>query len=116
MKSNAQEEVQVNKNTLRNKIFTFFKNIFFKEKEQKLLPQKVAIKKENSMFQEVNIKNNLAEKLRNDEVKISDLTDLEIEEMTEFFKKDIAEVDREIERIKMNILRMQEKLRNNTGI
>ena len=74
------------------------------------------VKKEISMFQDVNIKNNLAEKLRNDEVKISDLTDLEIEEMTEFFKKDIAEVDREIERIKMNILRMKEKLQNNTGI
>jgi len=100
---------------LVNKIFSgvknFFSTLFQKENSQKLLAEKTELTKEESLFQKEIRQRDLAKKLMNKEIDIIELTDEEAEEMTEYFEKDNIALDREIERVKNNILRMQQKLK-----
>lgn len=66
----------------------------------------------NEIFkEEINTKKYmLAEKLKREEIDCDDLNDEEIDEMIEFFSNDIKEKDREIEKIKEEILEIKRKL------
>lgn len=98
-------------NNIFGGIKTFFRTLFQKENSQKLLAEKTEMLHEESLFQKEIRQRNLAKKITNKEIDIIELTDEEVDEMTEYFEKDNIALDREIERVKMNILRMQQKLK-----
>ena len=92
------------------RINSFFRNLFcFRKNNRKAnsLVNKKVIKNEidESAFRKI-----LAESLVNGEVVIADLTDKEVDEMIEFFIKEIEEIDGELVRKKENILRMKSNL------
>lgn len=97
---------------LLNKIFTR-KNQNFKsqllekniQKEQKVLS--VTLQEE---IAENNRKECLAKRLLNGELGSSDLTDAEVDEMTQYFKRDIQELDNELNQIKQHILYMRKQI------
>lgn len=100
----------------------FFKRIFSKEKE-------FDIKSNNSVknnysnntidykknlkekFENENKKQALAEKLLYGELNTSELEENEVYEMTDYFTKDIQNIDNELLRIKQHILVMQKELK-----
>lgn len=101
--------------TIWYKISNFFRKIFIKDKPN----IKDDINKEEqisnfvsdiSVIEEIkehNRKKSIAQKLINKEISVYDLEDEELEEMTEYFKKDIEELDKEINRVKEHILQMK---------
>ena len=104
-------------NTLGYKINSFFRNLFnFKKTGNEEYVKEQVIANNNPLrnsMEKNKSKRVLAENLLSGEVVISELTDQEIDEMTDYFTKDIAEIDRELLRIKENILRMKKKLADN---
>ena len=111
MKGRISVDKQLTKtDTVWYRICSFFRKFFVKEKPVSYEIREV--KQEKSLFEEENKKRNLAEKLLSEEIEVTDLTDDEVEDMTVYFKKDIEEVDRELEKVKANILRMQKILEN----
>lgn len=104
------------------KIKKFFKNIFFKEKSYNA--NKMAINENgqtnNAFVYDNNLRNrfekekqkeDLAEKLLLGEIGTSELDDIEVNEMTEYFTKDIQNIDNELARIKNHILFMSQELK-----
>ena len=63
-------------------------------------------------LQEENKKDRLAQKLMNGELDIFDITDEEVEQMIHWFKNDIQEKDKEINKKKEHILKMRKELKN----
>ena len=103
------------------KIKNFFKKFLFYKKN------KLKISNENSnnnlpnsnfnnsirdKFSEENMKQDMAKKLLYGEIGVSDLNENEVDEMTEYFKNDIKNIDNELIRIKKHILSMQQSLKN----
>ena len=103
------------------KIKKFFKKFLFYKKN------KLKISNENSnnnlpnsnfknsirdKFSEENTKQDMAKKLLYGEIGVSDLNENEVDEMTEYFKNDIKNIDNELIRIKKHILSMQQSLKN----
>ena len=110
-------------NRLWYKIKKFFRSLFFKEKtytinEINTIEQEQ--KNSNSIynsnlkekFEEENKKKVLAEKLLYGELGTSELNETEVDEMIEYFTKDIQNIDNELLRIKQHILYMQKELKN----
>ena len=62
-------------------------------------------------FQEDNKKQILAEKLFYGEMGISELTEIEVNDMIEYFKRDIQNIDNELLIIKNHIKNMQQQLK-----
>lgn len=60
--------------------------------------------------QEEKRKKNLAESLLNGEIKVHDLKDNEVGEMTDYFEKEIEQIDTELAKIKAHILDMKNQL------
>lgn len=104
------------------KIKKFFKKFLFYKKN------KLKISNENSnnnlpnsnfknsirdKFSEENMKQDMAKKLLYGEIGVSDLNENEVDEMTEYFKNDIKNIDNELIRIKKHILSMQQSLKIN---
>lgn len=58
------------------------------------------------------MKQDMAKKLLYGEIGVSDLNENEVDEMTEYFKNDIKNIDNELIRIKKHILSMQQSLKN----
>ena len=92
------------------RINSFFRNLFrFRKNNRKenTLVNKRVVKNEidENAFRRI-----LAESLINGEVVIADLTDKEVDEIIQFFIKDIDEIDRELVRRKENILKMKSNL------
>ena len=109
-------------NGLWYKIKHFFKNIFSKEKERKIKNNKFVetstikstIVQEDNLrekFEIENKKQELAEKLLYGELNTSELEENEVYEMTDYFTKDIQNIDNELLRIKQHILVMQKELK-----
>lgn len=100
--------------TLWYKINSFFRNLFNFTKNDKVENVKEHFAANNNSLRNSIEKNKskraFAENLLSGEVVISELTDEEVDEMTDYFTKDIEEIDRELLRIKENILRMKKKL------
>ena len=103
------------------KIKNFFKKFLFYKKN------KLKISNENSnnnlpnsnfknsirdKFSEENMKQDMAKKLLYGEIGVRDLNENEVDEMTEYFKNDIKNIDNELIRIKKHILSMQQSLKN----
>lgn len=93
------------------RINSFFRNLFrfgknSNQKDESLVNKKI-VKNEvdENAFRRI-----LAESLVNGDVVIADLTDKEVDEMIDFFTKDIEAIDRELVRRKENILRMKNNL------
>ena len=103
--------------TLGYKINSFFRNLFnFKKSDNEETVKEYFIANNNPLRNSIKknkSKKVLAENLLSGEIVISELTDEEVVDMTDYFTKDIAEIDRELLRIKENILRMKKKLANN---
>ena len=108
-------------NGLWYKIKKFFRSLFFKEKtytinEINTIEQEQ--KNSNSIydgnlkekFEEENKKKVLAEKLLYGELGTSELNETEVDEMIEYFTKDIQNIDNELLRIKQHILAMRQEL------
>ena len=109
-------------NSLWYRIKKFFKNLFFKEKECSIKDIKSF---ENSTtkytitfndnlkeaFEMENKKHVLAEKLLYGELNTSELDENEVDEMIDYFTKDIKNIDNELLRIKQHILAMQKELK-----
>ena len=93
------ENKLIKTNTIWFKIKSFFRKIF-KRKYNNAgtnLPDKT---QNNTITLREKMKENLrkkelAEKLLNNEIDVDDLTDEEVEEMTEYFAKDIEQIDTE---------------------
>jgi hypothetical protein len=102
-----------------NKIFcrikTFFRTLFQKENSPKLLSEKTELTYEESLFQKEIRQRDLAKKLINKEIDGIELTDEEVEEMTKYFEKDNNNLDREINKIKENIIRIKSKLNSSSN-
>lgn len=91
-------------NSFFRKLFHFRKNNA--QRDNSLVNKKI-VKNEidENAFRRI-----LAESLVNGEVVIADLTDKEVDEMIEFFIKEIEEIDSELVRKKENILKMKNKI------
>ncbi len=108
-------------NGLWNKIKLFFKSIFQKDipyiKKEKQVNKTDLVNKKSFFTDslkeqfESNNKNALADKLLYGEVGISELNEKEVDEMKDFFDKDIYNIDSELTRIKEHILVIQQKLK-----
>ena len=112
----------VSTNGIWYKIKRFFKNIFLHKKSFKVNEEpSIEIKEKNDNFIFTNdLKNKfetehnkqiLAGKLLCGEIGTSELNEKEVNEMTEYFKKDIQNIDNELLRIKQHILYMQKELK-----
>lgn len=104
-------------NGLWYKIKKFFKNLFFKEKSYDVNEnvETSKMKKDNDYtlkekFEIEKNKKDLAEKLLYGEIGVSELNDSEVDEMTEYFTKDIQNIDNELFKIKQHILAMKQEL------
>jgi len=97
-------------NNILDNIKDFFRNLFQKENSQKLLVEKTDLLQKEPLFEKENRQIDLAKKLMNKEINIMELTDEEVEEIIEYFEKDNIELDREINKIKANIIRIKSKL------
>lgn len=104
------------------KIKRFFKNIFLHKKSFNVNQEPgIEIKEKNDNFIFTNnLKNKfetehkkqiLANKLLYGEIGPSELNEQEVDEMTEYLKKDIQNIDNELLRIKQHILYMQKELK-----
>lgn len=107
-------------NGLWYKIKKIFKNIFSKAKLHNV--DEVHTFKENQTYNNVIANDNLKEKFERDTNKhllannllygvlgTSELNETEVNEMTEYFIKDIQNMDNELLRIKQHILSMRQK-------
>lgn len=104
-------------NRLWYKIKKFFRSLFFKEKtytinEINTIEQEQKDSNLKEKFEEENKKKVLAEKLLYGELCTSELNETEVDEMIEYFTKDIQNIDNELLRIKQHILYMQKELKN----
>lgn len=112
----------ISTNGLWYKIKKFFKNIFSKVKLYNV--DEVQTSKENQTYNYVIANDNLKEKFERDTNKqmlankllygllgTSELDETEVNEMTEYFTKDIQNIDNELLRVKQHILAMQQKLK-----
>ena len=110
-------------NRLWYKIKKFFRSLFFKEKTYTINEiNTIEEEKKNSNFTYVdNLKENfekennekvLAEKLLYGELGTSELNETEVDEMIEYFTKDIQNIDNELLKIKQHIIYMQKELKN----
>ncbi len=109
-------------NGLWYKIKRFFKKIFLHKKSFKVDEKpNIEIKEKNDNFIFTNdLKNKfetehrkqiLANKLLCGEIGASELKEQDVDEMTEYLKKDIQNIDNELLRIKQHILYMQKELK-----
>ncbi len=114
MGENKMEEKLIKTDTIWYKIKSFFTKVFRKEeytyetnKELPKMDLKTSLKEEN-------LENERKEKLANElllgGIGCSDLTEEELEEMKEYFTKDIKRLDAEILRTKQHILQMKKQL------
>ncbi len=109
-------------NGLWYKIKKFFRSLFFKEKTYTINEINTIEKEQknsNSIYdsnlkekiKEENKKKVLAEKLLYGELGTSELNETEVDEMIEYFTKDIQNIDNELLRIKQHILVMRQELK-----
>ena len=70
---------------------------------------RITVKEE---LEEQNKKDRLAQKLINGELNVFEITDEEVEQMIHWFKKDIQEKDKELNKKKEYILKMRKELKN----
>ena len=116
------ENKLITTNTLWYKIKRFFKGIFRKNKvglqETNTMPSVQNLQNTNANFNN-NLKNQfekekenqeLAEKLLYGEIGTSELNDIEVDEMTQYFINDIKNIDAELYKIKQHILYMKQKI------
>ena len=115
------EEVVETFNQFNEKIKKFFKKfLFYKKNKLKIsnensnnnLPNSNFKNSIRNKFSEENMKQDMAKKLLYGEIGVSDLNENEVDEMTEYFKNDIKNIDNELIRIKKHILSMQQSLKN----
>ena len=108
------ENKLIKTNTIWFKIKNFFKKIFKRKKNNEAIeitdntPKNTMTLREK--IGEYSRKKELAEKLLNNEIDVYDLTDEEVEEMTEYFVKDIEQLDTEINRVKIHIEAMKKQI------
>ena len=109
-------------NSLWYRIKKFFKRLFLKEKESSVKDVKpfensttnntiTFNNKLKEKFEMENKKHVLAQKLLYGELNTSELDENEVDEMTDYFTKDIKNIDNELLRIKQHILAMQKELK-----
>ena len=116
------ENKLITTNTLWYKIKRFFKGIFRKNKvglqETNTMTSVQNLQNTNANFNN-NLKNQfekekenqeLAEKLLYGEIGTSELNDIEVDEMTQYFINDIKNIDAELYKIKQHILYMKQKI------
>ena len=109
-------------NGLWYKIKKFFRSLFFKEKSYNIDENNIAEKEQENNnfthsdnlkeeFKKENKKKVLAEKLLYGNLDTIELNEEEVNEMTEYFNKDIQNIDNELLRIKKHILAMRQELK-----
>lgn len=104
-------------NSLWYKVRHFFNNLKSrllekrdKEKEDKILLDEDVKGTYNNEFNDIYKKSNLIKRVLNREITIHELSDNEIDEITETIEKDIDNMEKELLKIKQNILIMKQKL------
>lgn len=109
-------------NGLWYKIKKFFRSLFFKEKLYTINEINTIEKEQKNStstyvdnfkeeFEKENKKKVLAEKLLYGEIGTSELYEEEVDEMIEYFTKDIQNIDNELLRIKQHILVMRQEVK-----
>ena len=109
-------------NGLWYKIKKLFRSLFFKEKPYTINEINTIEKEQKNTtstyvdnlkeeFEKENKKKFLAEKLLYGEIGTSELYEDEVDEMIEYFKKDIQNIDNELLMIKQNILVMRQEIK-----
>jgi len=117
----------VKTDTIWYKIRRFFRRLFSKKekklkqeiveelKQEKQEDKKILFKQEITFreeIEEVNQKDKLAQELLDGKINCEELSDEEVDEMTEYFRKDIEKQEQELERIKKHILEIRKQLKN----
>jgi len=117
----------VKTDTIWYKIKSFFRRLFSKKekklkqeiveelKQEKQEDKKILFKQEITFreeIEEVNQKDKLAQELLDGKINCEELSDEEVDEMTEYFRKDIEKQEQELERIKKHILEIRKQLKN----
>ncbi len=102
-------------NTIWHKIRKFFQMIFPKEKTYNINEGIIGKNDKtnnnlNTRFEREKQNQKLAEKLLLGELSASELNETEVNEMTEYFTKDIQNIDNELLRIKQHILAIKQEL------
>lgn len=114
-------------NTIGDKIRRFFNKLFRKNYyieqtsdkseikdadiiKKSLLQDTISYKAE---LEEKQRKEEMAQELLNGSIECEELTEEELEEMTEYFSEDIKKQEQELKRIKMHIMEMRKELQNN---
>lgn len=118
------ENKLITTNSLWYKIKKFIKNLFNKSKSYSN-DREVAKAAFNSQNTNIRINSNLNEKFNKEknnqeladkllccEIGPYELNDIEVDEMTQYFTKEINQIDNEILRIKQNIIDMKQKIAN----
>lgn len=101
-------------NSLRYKIYNFFVKLFSKNtnednKQNQILPQidKESFEQKISCREKIaklNMKKELAKKLMSGELKIKELSDIQVDEMTEYFDSYINEMNQKLNKVKNDII------------
>lgn len=119
------ENKLISTNNLWYKIKRFFKNIFIKNKSDFMDTATVSLdsnlQRENGFpnnnfkekFEKERENKELAEKLLYGEIGTSELNDVELAEMTDYFTNDIKNIDIELLRIKQHIIYMKQMIEQN---
>ena len=105
------------------KIRRFFSKLFFKKKivnsnDEQIIETKYKVNNQTftdelkEKFETENRKQILADKLLCGEIGVSELGELETNEMIEYFTKDIQNIDNELLKIKQHIISMKKELEN----
>ena len=102
------------KNTLFNKIKSFFNSLFKRNKSaEELIPEKSTLTYEEERFQGLKREtyiNELAEKLLYGEIGPTDVEEEYLDELMDYFKNDIQETKNKIEQCKVRIQKMQAEM------
>ena len=103
--------------TIWRKIKSFFRKLFNRKKYSEVEIDNVSKSNKDIFHESLCVREELKEQNRIEKLALKlmyddvyDLTDDEVDEMTEWFKRDIEEKDRELNRIKEHILQMRKEL------
>ena len=104
---NIRENINTSKNMIDKTVEDVNEKIEIKEEAEKTFKEEISYKEE---IQEKNRKEEIANELLNGRTDVYDLSDEEVDEMIKYFTEDIEKQNKELQRIKNNIIQMKKKL------
>lgn len=106
-KDNIRENINTSKNIIDKTVEEVNEKIEIKKETEKTFKEEISYKEE---IKEKNRKEEIANELLNGRTDVYDLSDEEVDEMIEYFTADIEKQNKELQRIKNNIIQMKKRL------